>query len=112
MVDFARLEVAEHDGLVVVRIYGEIDLSNVDQIQAMLEDVLTDRPRQIVDLSHTTYFDSTGLRMLFTLAARLRSRRQELHLIAPVGTPPRRILDLTGFERIAPVHASLSEAAG
>ena len=94
----------------VIKILGEIDISNAAQVEKALDDSFDNaRERHVVDLSDTTYFDSSGIRVLFSLAARLRSRRQELHIIVPEDGLTRRVLELTGLPQLVPVHASLAE---
>jgi hypothetical protein len=48
--------------------------------------------------------------MLFTLSRRLASHRQELHLVAPQGSPVARVLEIVEFDRAAPVHPGLDSA--
>jgi hypothetical protein len=48
--------------------------------------------------------------MLFSLARRLGSRRQELHVVAVKGTPVARVLEIVEFERAAPVHETREAA--
>lgn len=97
------VETAERGGHVVASVRGEIDLSNVEEIEKAL-DAATEgrRGRYDVDLSHTTYVDSTGIRMLFALAERLRARRQELRLVVPPSGLVRRVLELTDLPRVIP----------
>ena len=67
---------------VVAHVEGEIDLSNVDEIRALLVDAVGhDTEHLILDLTGTTYLDSTGVRLLFELAERLQGRRQQLRLV-------------------------------
>jgi hypothetical protein len=50
--------------------------------------------------------------MLFNLARRLGSRRQELRVVAVDGKPVARVLEIVEFDRAAPVHQTLEEALG
>jgi len=43
------------------------------------------------------YMDSTGISLLHDLATRLRERSQQLIVVCPPGSPPRRVLELTGL---------------
>ena len=56
------------------------------------------------------YFDSAGIRLLFTLAIRLKTRRQELRVIVPPGAVVQRVLEITDFVRVVPVFDSLDAA--
>ena len=102
--------VERHDNEPIVKVFGEIDISNASQVEKALDELVqAARARHIVDLTDTTYFDSSGIRVLFSLASRLRSRRQELHIIVPADGITRRVLELTGLPQVVPVHTSLAE---
>ena len=57
-----------------------------------------------------TYLDSAGVALLLRLAERLRSRRRQLHLVVPRGSPVRRVLHFTGVPRVIPLEARLEDA--
>ena len=62
---------------VVAAVSGEIDGSNAGEVQrAVAEHVPTTARSLVIDLSQTSYIDSTGVELLFELARRLSSRRQ------------------------------------
>jgi anti-anti-sigma factor len=104
------VEVGETGGDAVAYVHGEIDISNTEEISKALEAATEGRRRRcFVDLSHTTYLDSSGIRILFALAARLRTRRQELHVIVPENAPTRRVLELTDLPRMIPTLTSLAD---
>lgn len=106
------VEVGEAFGDAVAYVHGEVDISNVDDISKALEAACdARRGRCFVDLTNTTYLDSSGIRILFTLAARLRTRRQELHVVVPEDGLTRRVLELTDLPRMIPTSSSLAEAA-
>lgn len=50
-----------------------------------------------IDLSDLHYMDSSGLRILVTLASRLDVLQIKLDIIAPPNSPTRRVLELAGF---------------
>jgi anti-anti-sigma factor len=90
---------------------GELDASNVDEVQsALLECVGNDVPGLALDLTQTTYLDSAGIRILFELARRLRTRRQELRLVVPPDGVVRRVLVLTALADIVPVDEHVDDA--
>jgi anti-anti-sigma factor len=81
----------------VVALVGEVDLSNVDQIDAGLRAAVPGSAAGLVlDLSGVDYLDSTGLRLLFRLAREMRDRQQELQLVVPTTSRLRRVLELGG----------------
>jgi len=64
----------------------------------------------VVDFTGLEFIDSSGIAMLFNLARRLGSRRQELHVVAVGGTPVARVLEIVEFDRAAPVHETRDAA--
>jgi anti-anti-sigma factor len=87
------------DGSVpVCEIRGELDASNVDQVLDRVVGSFThEAPGLVLDLARTSYLDSAGVRILFELARRLRSRRQELRIAVPDTGIVRRVLVLTAL---------------
>jgi anti-anti-sigma factor len=111
MSDLARVETSESDGIVVARVTGELDVAGAAQMEEMIADAVPNSARAlVVDFSDLGFIDSSGVAMLFTLSRRLGSRRQELHLVAPQGSPVARVLEIVEFDRAAPVHPDLDSA--
>ena len=95
--DLAHVDIQDHDGVPVAVISGEVDISNVDDITRRLMTLPNFAPGLVVDLRLVAYMDSTGISMLHDLAGRLRERSQQLIVVCPPGSPPRRVLELTGL---------------
>ncbi len=95
--DLARVEIEDHDGVPVAAISGEVDISNVDDVTRQLLTLRNSAPGLVLDLRLVAYMDSTGISLLHDLAARLRQRSQQLIVVSPPGSPPRRVLELTGL---------------
>jgi anti-anti-sigma factor len=109
--DLARVEGEQQGTLCLVRVHGEIDLSNAREVSAAIGVVMGQEARKlVVDLTDTTYLDSSGVALLLRLAERLRARRRELHIVAPRGSPVRRVLHFTGVPRVIPLEARLEDA--
>lgn len=84
---------------------GEIDLSNVDQVREELyRAIANDLVLVRLDLTGVSYLDSSGLRILFALADRLQLLQTDLTVTAEHGTAARRIVELAGFDTVAPLH--------
>jgi anti-anti-sigma factor len=90
------------DGTVVsITVRGEIDIDNAAGIEERILGAIDNHATSVrVDLTDLRYMDSSGLRILFTLAARLEVLQIRLDIIAPDGSPTRRVLDLAGFRAI------------
>jgi anti-anti-sigma factor len=109
--DLARVEARDVVGARLVRLIGEIDLSNADDIMdAITRAVPDDTPLVVLDLGATTYLDSTGIAMIFRLSDRLRLRRQELRLVVPPGAPVRAVLELTKVDHAIRIQESIVTA--
>jgi anti-anti-sigma factor len=107
----ARLEDEWHDEIPVARLQGEVDASNVKEMGDRLRSLLSNRSvALVIDLSGTTYLDSAGINMLFSLAEELRGRQQRLALVVGDRSPIARMITLTGLDQTIPVTATLPEA--
>jgi anti-anti-sigma factor len=102
-------QVAPH--LWVVAVHGDHDMSNVGELDETFEAVFAAGSRLVVDLSDAAFIDSTVLSSLIRARRRAdESESDDLVIVAPVGTPPRRLIDLTGVDRGVPVYGSREEA--
>lgn len=107
----AEVTLDRQGGVVVASLAGEVDLSNVADIRlALVEAVAQETECLVIDLSETTYLDSTGVRMLFDLAVRLQARRQDLRLVVPDATIVRRVLVLTKLDQSVHFDVSVADA--
>ena len=110
MAELAQIEVRRRGDAVIVAIRGEVDISNVDEVEKALAGAAENGVRRhVIDLSETIYLDSVGIRMLFSFSEQLRARRQECHIVVPEDAPIRRVLTLVDLPQVVPVHATLEE---
>ncbi len=99
------------DHVVVAHVGGEVDLSNAGSVtERILDAVPNTATALILDMSTTGYLDSSGVRMIFELAQRLRTRGQDLTLVVREDAIIRRVLLMTEVERVVPMSASVAEA--
>lgn len=96
------------DGMYKVTAEGEIDMSNLDAFADALSDgsaALSDGAAGLtVDLTGVDYLDSTGLKLLFTLAVRLEISQITLELIVAPGSSVQRVLEMTGVGDTVPLR--------
>jgi anti-sigma B factor antagonist len=93
------LEVAEHDGVAVLGLRGEVDMSTAPRLrQAIVELAAGGRHRVVVDLDKVEFLDSTGLGVLVSGLKRFRTLGGDLVLSC---TQPRilRVLEITRLDR-------------
>ena len=106
-----RVDVDQRGDTVIATIHGEIDLSNVESVGRMLADTLDHGAfRHIVDLTYTTFLDSVGIHLLFSIAENLRTRRQELRIAIPDGSSVARVLRLTDVPAVIPMYPDVATA--
>jgi anti-anti-sigma factor len=109
--ELVQLEIEDRGDVVIARVTGELDLAGAPSTgEAIGEAVPTSARGLVVDFSGLEFIDSSGIAMLFSLARRLGSRRQELRVVAVDGKPVKRVLEIVEFDRAAPVHQTLDEA--
>ncbi len=105
MGDLATVDSRDLDGARLVLVSGEVDLSNVARVtDAISAAVPGDAALVFLDLSSTTYLDSSGISMIFRLSERLGYRRQELRLVVPADAPIRRVLEITNVDQVVAVQ--------
>src|SRR5438093_11333396 len=108
-VTIANVSVERRDALPVVHVRGEVELPNSDAVRAdILATVPPDGPGMILDLTQTTHLDSSGVRLLFEVAERLRVRRQLLVLVATEEGRVGRVIALTQLEDMVILLAKVS----
>jgi anti-anti-sigma factor len=109
--ELVELEIEERGDVVVARMTGELDIAGAGDIgERIHEAVPTSARALVVDCTGLDFIDSSGIAMLFGLARRLGSRRQELRVVARAGKPVARVLGIVEFDRAAQVHETLDEA--
>jgi anti-anti-sigma factor len=99
------------DDVVIARLSGEVDLSNAGEVgDELASGVPNSALGLVLDLTATTYLDSSGVHLIFDLAERLRTRQQQLRIVVPAGAPVRRVLRIVELDDTVPVIASVEEA--
>lgn len=84
---------------------GEIDLSNVAAVEDRILDATSnDLLGLVLDLTGVEYLDSTGLKLLFTLAVRLEISQITLELVVAPGSSVQRVLELSGVGESVPMR--------
>jgi anti-sigma B factor antagonist len=106
-----QIEEREGDDVIVARLTGELDIAGAESTGRRIAEAVPSSARGVVvDMTELEFIDSSGVSMLFALARRVGSRRQELRVVAPEGRPVARVLEIVEFERAAPVHVDLDSA--
>ncbi len=94
---------------VVVRLAGELDLYNADELRAALLACCAEEPqRLVVDLGDVRFIDSTALGVLIEARSRLANRRA--FMLAAPRLATRRALEVSGLDRHFALHESVADA--
>ncbi len=98
----ADVERSEREGVCIVAVAGELDVSNVGTLEDAARGLSNEALGVVVDLSRATYIDSATIGVLFRLRRRLGRRGQAMRVVCVPGSSAWRVLELTGFERRQP----------
>jgi anti-sigma B factor antagonist len=108
-----ELDIATEDagsGAAVVALTGEVDLYTCPEFKAELLRVIGDGAALVVvDLTETTFIDSTALGVLIRGVERLRRGGGRLAVVC-VDPNMTKIFEVTGLDRVFSIHRSREEA--
>ena len=94
----------------VISLAGEVDLYTAPEFKQQLLDVIDQGGRDVVvDLSNTTFIDSTTLGVLVGGVKRLRPAGGSLALVC-TDQNITKIFEITGLDRVFPIHGSREDA--
>jgi anti-sigma B factor antagonist len=86
-------------GVPVIRLSGEIDMSNVDALRVVIEPIMESEPERVdFDLAALEFMDSSGIALLLRVAAKTKS----VHVRDPSALV-RRLLEATGLSDVLPI---------
>ncbi len=106
--DIRTVHAGEH--LWVVSAPGERDLADVEQLEAAFDAVFEHGSTLVVDLSGTTFIDSAVIGLLVSTQRRVEDNgTHRVTVVAPRGSRPRRLLDMTAGN-VLPVVDDLPSA--
>ena len=93
----------------VLAVAGEIDMTTNGALHEAIESAASRAFEIWLDLSATTFMDSSGIHAIATARTRLTAANRRLVVICPDG-PVLRVLTLTGFDGVLEIHPSRSAA--
>jgi anti-anti-sigma factor len=102
------IRVDSRDGTTTIRLTGEIDIAAGRDVRAAIADSILGDPldRLVIDLTDTTFLDSTGINAL--VLARHAARFAAAVLEVTAGPPSvMRVLELSGLQRFLNVRPAL-----
>jgi anti-sigma B factor antagonist len=96
----------------VIALSGEVDLYTAPQLkQELIRVIETGTENVVVDLSGTTFIDSTTLGVLVSGLKRLRPRGGQLLLVI-TDRNIAKLFEITGLDRVFPIHGTVADALG
>lgn len=99
-------------GCRLVSATGEIDAHNAPELRGRIQEALAqgeDVHQLVVDLSGTTFLDSSALGVLVGALKLMRQRDGRLDVVLPA-PPLRRIFEITALDRVLNLHESRASA--
>jgi anti-sigma B factor antagonist len=95
---------------VVIALTGEVDLYTAPDLKQELVRVIEEGADSVVvDMTDTTFIDSTTLGVLVSGLKRLRPTGGQLALVV-TDRNIRKVFDITGLDRVFPIHESRDDA--
>src|SRR3954452_19019181 len=108
--EIALSQDAGDDATQVVAVRGEIDLFTAPELKsALAEAIEAGRSRIVVDLTETSFLDSTALGVLIGTVKRLRARDGRLTIVN-VDPNIAKTFEITGLDQIFTIRSSRGEA--
>jgi anti-sigma B factor antagonist len=99
------------DGLTVVRVDGEHDLSTAPALRSQLEQLIADGGPVVVDLTEATFIDSSILGTLLQARRDAGDAGVGFAVAHDGADAVERVLEITGLRADLPVHRSRDDAA-
>jgi anti-anti-sigma factor len=94
----------------VAKAEGRIDGTNAREFQDDLDSVIEEGDRAVIlNFQDLMYISSAGIRVVLMTAKTLQ-RREAQFALCSLSEPVREIFEVSGFDKIIPIHASQDEA--
>jgi len=103
-----KYPLAEHLNYTVIRLSGEIDLSESPNVRKQLLDTIRKNQHLLVDLSAVDYIDSSGVACLVEGLQTARALHQTFALVG-VSHAALQVLKLARLDSVFDIYASLEE---
>jgi anti-sigma B factor antagonist len=104
MTDVASVEITRKplgDDEWLIAVAGQIDLFTAPQLKAAVSQAIDEgAKRLVVDLTATTFMDSTGLGVLVGARKRIGREEHSVAVILPPGSEIHRVFEFAGLDRL------------
>ena len=103
------INISDQNGVQVVAISGEVDLSTSPQVRDALLECIKGAKSVVVDLSGVSYIDSSGVASLVEAYQTAKSKGLGFAL-AQISETPLRVLKLARLDQVFVIHDTVDEA--
>ena len=104
------IQAEREGGTLVAKAEGRIDGTNAREFQDNLDSVIEEGDRAVIlNFEDLMYISSAGIRVVLMTAKTLQ-RREARFALCSLSEPVREIFEVSGFDKIIPIHASQDEA--
>jgi anti-sigma B factor antagonist len=111
MPELAKLSFETEGEVELAHVAGEVDASNVEDLTRQLLEAVSNNSRALVlDLTQTSYIDSSGISLIFDAAARMKNRRQQLRLVVVPKSFVSEVLAAVSMADSVPIDPEVSAA--
>ena len=105
-----EIDLKQEDGTLVARVAGRIDGNTAREFEDTVKSAADDDVGSLViDLESLDYISSAGLRALLLIAKEMWKKEAKFALCS-LSKPVSEVVELSGFDKIIPVHPSQDEA--
>lgn len=98
------------DGVRIVALHGEHDLSNVASLRIELDAAIAAFSAIVVDLTDAEFVDSTTLQALLQSHRAAQDRDLRLAVVVPADSSTRRLFDLVGLAAVVATYPTRAAA--
>lgn len=106
-----KIELQEGNHMLTVRLYGELDYHTVGKVREVIDKAIAQAVGKtlLLNLAGVPFMDSSGLGLILGRYRRFCEQPGQLILTAPA-SQVRRLLELSGVDRIIPIYNTEEEA--
>ncbi|WP_350431938.1 STAS domain-containing protein [Shewanella sp. H8] len=94
-----NIEIEKYNNYQVIKLYGEVDLSNSRNIKLDIIKLIKSKNNIIVDFTHLQYIDSSGMASLVEAFNEAKENDTEFHIVGANGSPLQ-VLQLTRLNTV------------
>ena len=103
-----NIEIEQNQKYQVVKLHGEVDLSNSRSIKLDIIKLIKGKNHVIVDFTHLQYIDSSGMASLVEAFNEAKENDTEFHIVGANGSPLQ-VLQLTRLNTVFKLADSVDD---